>query len=121
MRISERYGGQYLKAGLVDKPMLLTVKKVTEEAMRGDPRDIKLVAYFEETDKRLALNSTNANNLASSFGDDAKTWKGRQLVVYPTTCDFQGKTVDCLRVRQPKPKGQASPAPVSTSDDDVPF
>lgn len=59
----------------------------------------KLVLKFVGKEKGLVLNKTNASILASYFGDDEKTWKGKEIIIYPDKTMFGADMVDCLRVR----------------------
>ena len=121
MKVSDRFGGTFLKAGHVEKPLLLTITKVVEEAMAGDPRNIKPVVYVAESDKGVVLNATIANALAAYLGDDTETWPGGKFVLFPTRCDFQGKQVDCLRVREPRKRQAETSPPAAQIEDDCPF
>jgi len=84
----------------------------------------------------MVLNKTNANNIATVYGDDTNDWRDQDIVLFPAMVDFQGKTVQAIRVRGPQPKDrpQARKAdPISSGparqpatvphdlDDDIPF
>jgi len=72
----------------------------------------KLVVYFKGKDKGLALNKTNARMIAESYGKDSDDWSGKEIILYPTKTEFQGKLVDCIRVRIPM---------AAALDDEIPF
>ena len=59
----------------------------------------KLVLKFKGKEKGLVLNKTNANIIASHYGDDETKWIDKEIIVYPDKTTFSGKIVDCLRVR----------------------
>ena len=61
----------------------------------------------------LMLNKTNAQLIAKQHGDDMESWVGKTITIYPTTTDFGGEQVDCIRVEQVIP--EADP------DDEIPF
>lgn len=61
----------------------------------------KLCVYFKGKEKGLALNKTNARMIAETYGRDSEDWTGKEIVLYPTKTEFQGKLVDCIRVRIP--------------------
>ena len=65
-----------------------------------------------ETDKGLVLNKTNAAAIAKTHGDDSDEWIGQAIELYPAVTQFNGNTVDCIRVR-------ASVAPAAGGD--IPF
>jgi hypothetical protein len=56
----------------------------------------------------MVLNLTNWDLIATFCGADSDTWTGKDIILYPTTTTFGSKTVDCIRVRQPRQR-QASP------------
>ena len=92
-----------------------TIAKVerAELPMVGGKKKPAPVIHFEETPKKLVLNKTNAGIIADLHGTVAEDWVGKRITLYPTTCKFGGKTVDCIRVREtvPPPKTGAKPAP----------
>jgi hypothetical protein len=115
MRVSVDFGGRFWKAEHLLKPVLLTIKSVSQEAMMGDTRDMKWVLWFEEDARGLVLNQTNAKIIDSLYGDDSDVWKEKQIVLFKSNTEMQGRIVDCVRVREPKNK-QAPPP-----DDQIPF
>lgn len=72
----------------------------------------KLVVYFAGKDKGLALNKTNARMIAEAYGRNSDDWSGKEIIMYPTKTEFQGKLVDCIRVRIPT---------AQALDDEIPF
>ena len=46
-----------------------------------------------------SVSKTNAQTIADAYGDDTEAWQGKDLEVYPDRTSFQGKLVDCIRVR----------------------
>src|SRR3990167_2854380 len=75
--------------------------------------DHKLVVYFKGKDKGLALNKTNANNIALAYGKETDLWVGKDIILYPAMVDFQGKTVEAIRVRPQLQRDEL--------DEEVPF
>lgn len=69
----------------------------------------KPMIKFAGKDKKLAVNKTNGKTIASLYGKDTEQWVGKWITIYPTTTEFGGETVDCIRVRPqiPQPRGQA--------------
>jgi hypothetical protein len=81
----------------------------------------------------MALNVTNSKKIVSIIGTaESDEWAGHSIVLYRSETEYQGETVDCIRVRAPK-KASAAPvaAPVAAppqveevaelTDDDIPF
>src|SRR5262245_13789183 len=92
---------RYFKAEDVSAPKKLKIKGVTVEEIGQEK---KLVVWFDNDRRGLSLNKTNNRTLRGAFGDDCAGWKGKIIVLYPTTCEFQGRVVPALRVRIPPPK-----------------
>ena len=119
MKISEAFPSKYIKAAdLLGRRALVTIDSVGLENI-GDETD-KLVVYFHNKDKGFVCNRTNANMIAEICGtEETEEWAGKQIVLYPTKVDFQGRRVDAIRVDYPQDRVKASPPPVT--DDGAPF
>lgn len=116
---------KWLKASdLNGKPALVTIKEFTVEKMNDGGK--KPAVWFKEEDKALILNITNGKKIEGICGSaDPDNWIGKRIVIFPTETEMAGDTVECIRVRAPKP-GTAAPQPepepeFHASDDDVPF
>jgi hypothetical protein len=95
----------------------------------------KLCLSFAEFEKGLVLNKTNATNIAAFCGPDTDGWIGKKIVLVSAMVDYQGRSVEAIRVRAPKtphPRPAAAQAPASKPagpppghpaalDDEVPF
>jgi len=114
MKLTEAFPSKWLRAADLDgQPRLVTIESVKLEAVeQGQPA--KPVIVLRGMTQGLVLNKTNGNTLAAFLGDDTDTWTGKKFVLFPTQAEFQGKLVDCIRVRQPKPQ-PASPVPASAA------
>ena len=116
MKISSAFPSNYLKASdLQDRNVMVKMDRVSLEKI-GD--DEKPVLYFVGKEKGMVLNKTNATNIAVVYGDDTTDWRDQELVLFPAMVDFQGKTVEAIRVRAPQPKDRQQPrrAPGGISD-----
>jgi len=124
---------KWLKASDLDgKPRLVTIKKFSVEKLDDGN---KPAVWFVEEEKALILNITNGKKIEGICGTgDPKGWTGKRVVLYPTETELRGETVDCIRVRAPKPGAKLPPFIVvaesedvaaateyQASDDDVPF
>ena len=103
MQISAAFPSDYLKAGDLNGQDAEVVIAGIQMKDVGD--DHKPVLSFQGKDQGLVLNKTNANNITSIYGDNTDNWMGKPIVLFPTTTDFGGKTVPCIRVR---PAAQAT-------------
>jgi len=116
MKISNAFPSEYLRAADLNGRNVMVVIDRTEMAELGGG-DHKPVLYFKGKDKGLVLNKTNANNIATVYGDDTDDWEGKDIVLFTAMVDFQGKTVEAIRVRAPMPKDRR-PAPKPTEEND---
>ncbi len=133
MKISEIYSSKYLKAGdLGGKERAVKISGCfNEELGQGNDKKTKPVLYFEGHKKGLVCNKTNAVVIAESYSDDTEAWAGRDIVIFARPVDYQGKTVEGIRVRiptaPPQPTVQhapVAPAPVTDTaplDDEIPW
>jgi hypothetical protein len=116
---------KYLSAADITQEKLLRIKSVTVEMV---DQQQKLVVWFTNHKKGLALNRTNNRTIRGAYGDDTEQWAGKLIVVFPTQTDFRGRQVGALRVRIPPPKTPkeqldkpvpaAKPAPVAKPEPD---
>lgn len=103
---------------------VVTIESVTGGTLvgTGGKKSKKPLAKFREFPKPLALNATNCKTLASMYGSDVTEWAGKRVTLYPTTTQFGGETVECIRMRgglpQVNPLGDPSEFPDITEDVD---
>jgi len=119
--------GSYIKAeDLQGKAVRVHVERVELETIKGNDgqSERKLVAHFAGKDKGLVLNRVNAESMATIFGnEDYDFWAG-PIVLYPTTTQFGGKTVPCVRIKAstvPQMPPPVEPEPEAITDDDIGF
>jgi hypothetical protein len=123
-RVSDVFPSNYLKAGdLQGRTLRVTMDRVEVEQIG---QDRKPVLYFRNKQKGVVLNKTNATNIALMFGEDMDDWGGSDVELFPTMVDYQGRSVEAIRIRPVRPQKQAAPAaaPARAADDlndDVPF
>lgn len=126
MKVSDAYPSNYIAATDLDgNNVTVTMKNVDFEKV-GEEQ--KPVLYFKGKTKGLILNKTNAKNIATVYGDDMDDWTGQDIVLFPAMVDFQGKTVEAIRIRAPQPKDRKKDS-ISTApqreaadlNDDIPF
>ena len=103
MDIGKVFPSRYLKvADLNGREVAVVIKDVKLESV-GKGQEAKPVAFFRGTDKGLVLNVTNSKRIASIAGtQETDAWVGTRIVLYGTETEFQGDTVECIRVRVPK-------------------
>ena len=116
MKLNEFFSGSYLKAAdLKGKKVPVEIDKVVVETIEQDgEQKEKLVVYFAGKKQGLVLNKTNAGTIAEVVGsDDTDHWTSIKIKLYPTTTEFAGKEVECIRVEKPLPP--------EATEDEVPF
>lgn len=119
MKIGDAFPSGFLKCeDLKGKEVKLRIRAVVVDKI-GD--DMKPIVDFIGTDKKLVLNKTNFNLIMEVTGkEDSDQWIGEYITLYPSRTDFQGKRVDCIRVRGLEAAVQAA-AQSEAADDDIPF
>ena len=103
LHVDLMFPSKYLKAAdFRGKEVNLTIKSVAGhdlQTTRG--KEFKYVVCFNETDKMLVLNKTNAKAIAEALKEPkAVNWTGKKITLFPTTCEAFGKITDCIRVKQ---------------------
>ncbi len=104
MNINSAFPSKYLKADAdVDEDgIVVTIKLVkVENVGQGARAEQKPVVYFDEVDKGLVLNKTNATFIVSIAGDDdTDGWKGTKIRLIATDVEYAGDLVRGIRVRR---------------------
>ncbi len=127
MDVRKLFDKEYLYAyDLEGKDVTVVIESVKGGTLvgTGGKSNKKPVLRFRGKEKALALNITNARVIAALYGGfDTELWIGKAVTLYPTTTTFGAQTVDCIRVRNVKPKGRngngaepAATAPPTHSD-----
>jgi len=105
MNLNDMYPSTSLKSADFDETpeMVLTIKKVEirDIGQEGAPEP-KPVLAFDETDKSLVLNKTNASIIGAMFGDKNVdvAWIGKKITLHVEMTAFQGKPTPGIRVKQ---------------------
>lgn len=131
MNINDAFPSNYLKASdLGEAQPVVAIDRVEVEPI-GRGKEMKPVVYFAGKQKGMVLNKTNSKKIAEIAGShDTDDWHGVQVKLYATEVDFQGETVEAIRVKAPKaapaarpkarqPEPEAEFAPIT--DDEIPF
>jgi len=135
MNVNDVYPSKYLKAeDLQGREIAVTIARVEIEKI-GQGDDRKPVAYFEGKEKGVALNKTNSTNIAAAYGPEMDDWGGCKVILYPAWVDYQGKSVQAIRIRPAEHQRRPAPPPRQPApnasggygggapdlDDDIPF
>ena len=102
MNIHDLFPSKYLKATDFQGQgvTLMMVAVSIEDIGDGEHRPL---LRFDGAKKGLLLNRTNARTIADLYGPETNDWRGQCVTLFPTTTDFRGATVDCIRVRPAVP------------------
>lgn len=106
---------EYLKAAdLQGREAAVVISQVKFEKMDGKDR---AVLFFLGKTKGLMLNKTNINNIIALYGDETNDWNGKEIVLFPAWVDYQGKSVEAIRVKGPqRAASQRQPEPEYRDD-----
>lgn len=96
----------YVKAGeLQGRDIHVTIKDVEPrhklKTTRGE--EAKPVLWFQESEKGMVLNKTNARSIAKVHGPKPSGWIGKRITLYPTDVSAFGEIVTAIRVRETIP------------------
>ena len=107
-KIDALFPSKYIKAAdLNGSEITLTMAAVQQEDVgEGEPQP---VLYFNDAQKGLVLNRTNADSIVRITGsDETDDWAGHRIALFESTTQFRGKTVACVRVKPPAPPAGAA-------------
>jgi hypothetical protein len=114
MDMNKAFPKKYLSANDVtgEGDLVLTISDVAMELLgQGDEADTKPVVYFQEAEKGLVLNKTNAGTITGLYGPETDDWAGKRIALFATEVEYQGRMTLALRVRKRPPGGRAPQAP----------
>ena len=105
MKIDMMFPSKYLKASDAEGNPTYTIRAVSVESMknRDDQDESKPVIFFNEVEKGMVLNRTNAKTIANMYGDDTDNWIGERVTLTSVDVDAFGQTQKALRVSTKKP------------------
>ena len=112
MKVSEEFPSQYLEAAeLQGRDVTVIIERNEKHKVvkgrDGKPFDARVI-FFKGKKKGLCLNKTNAKRIRDGYqyGDDADDWTGKEITIFPTTCNAFGvPNVPCIRVKVPSVGG----------------
>jgi hypothetical protein len=122
--IDAAFPSKYLKAAdLGGREVVVQIDRVEIEPV-GRQKEIKPVLYFAGKEKGLILNKTNSSKIKQIIGSpETDDWSGCKIKLYATETEFEGETVDTIRIKAAGPAEKPAPKP-ATEDldaDHIPF
>jgi hypothetical protein len=124
MNVNEVFPSNYLKAAdLQGREIPVMIDRVEMESFGQDQ---KAIVYFRGKQKGVVLNKTNAMNIAGAYGDDTDGWVNQPVVLFSVWTDFQGKSVQAIRIRPGSTvmgttRAAPPPPPADEMADSIPF
>lgn len=102
MNINEIYSSDsnWLKAEHLPPGREVSVNIESFEMVELDNKK-KVCLKFQNKEKGLVLNKTNAVAISHVYGNDCSAWAGKPLFLFSTKVDYAGQMVDAIRVRVP--------------------
>lgn len=121
MKLSSAFPSQYIKAAdLQGKAVTVKIDRTETELVGNDK---KLILYFVGKERGMVLNRTNANKIATLYGEETNDWQDQPIVLFEAMVDFKGDTVPAIRVRAPtnsRPPQRREMAEAGGVDDERP-
>jgi hypothetical protein len=109
MNINDAFPSKYLKAAdIPEGNPVVTIRVVTTEEV-GRDKEERPVLYFEGEEKGIILNKTNATNISKLYGYETEDWPGRQVALGVAMVDFQGQSVEAIRIYPPRRQSPNAP------------
>lgn len=126
MKKDQIFPSKYLKEpDLRGRDVQVTIDFAERVTLNQKPA---LLLHFVGKDKGLVINTTIYDQITGATGeDDTDNWNGHSITLFPTTTEYQGKSMPVVRVRAQRPPSngakQAAPpaAPPDTDPEDEDF
>jgi len=84
-------------------------------------QELKYVTTFENHQKQLVLDKTNAKRIARLHGNNTNQWIGKRVKLVPEAVDFKGDFVQRVRVSLNKPHRPQVRAGAADDAENLPF
>jgi hypothetical protein len=117
MRKNDAYPSKYFKAKdyVDDWTLTVEIEMARLEPFDNGGKDEKLVVYFRRQKSGLVTGPVIFDQIVEVTGqEDSDDWKGHRVELFRDWTKFQGKDVECIRVRKPgeppkKPSKKSAP------------
>lgn len=112
MKLTEMYPSKYLSADDIDDEVQVIIANLKFEKMKdneGKEQD-KPVLWFLKVDKGMVLNKTNAERIASMYGDETDSWNGKRITLCKEMVTAFGESKWALRVKPTPPPAKTGGA-----------
>ena len=108
--INDLFPSLYLAASDVHNKPVVTIKSFSKKTMKnkqGENED-KPVIFFNEFEKGMVLNKTNAKTISMLYGNELEQWIGERVQLQAVIVDAFGESQEAIRVSIAKPTADKS-------------
>lgn len=109
VNINDAYSGYLSAENLQGQPINVTISHVEIKEFDDGKKGC---VFFHGFEKGVLLNVTNKNTIVEMFGPETDNWTGQIICMFPSTTDFRGKIVPCIRFRRPEVGAHNQQGPV---------
>lgn len=111
--INDSFPSKYLKAADLEvgdgETIPVTITNIDFEEV-GKDKDMRPILYYEGEEKGIVLNKTNATNISKLYGSETDDWIGKKVLLGTAWVDFQGQSVEAIRIYPPKQRAAGKPS-----------
>jgi hypothetical protein len=106
----EMYDSKWLRcADLEGEDRVMTIEKVKAGTVgQGEDAEAKPIIWFVGVRTPFAANKTNGKTISNLYGRDTENWVGKSVTLFPTTTEYGGEMVECIRIRPEVPGRKAA-------------
>lgn len=103
--MNDLFPSPYLTAHDVANKPIVTIKRFDKKTMKNKKGEdeVKPVLFFNEFEKGMVLNKTNANTIAALYGPTLEDWIGERVTLYSAMVEAFGESQEAIRVMNTKP------------------
>lgn len=102
MKVSDMFPSRYLTGSDLKREYTVTIKELLHETVQTSQGKKEFyVLYFDNAEKGLILNRTNAEAIAALYSDETNAWPGRRIVLYPVQIKVAGEQKTAIRIKPP--------------------
>ena len=110
MDMNSAFPSKYLRAcDVAAAPIKGRIESVYMDKV-GDGEKPILMFMANGEEQKVVLNRINTDILIQAYGSESENWRGQLVKAYKDRTQFQGKMVDCIRLKTP-PQQEQPPAP----------
>jgi hypothetical protein len=103
--MNDLFPSPYLTAHDVAHKPTVTIKSFSKKSMKNKQgeEEVKPIIFFNEFEKGMVLNKTNANTIAGLYGSTLENWIGERVMLHSVMVEAFGESQEAIRVMNSKP------------------